>query len=149
VKIPVQVSPSAAARLTRAEIRLVVRRARGEAESLPDWRPGKSYRLNFTKAGQGFTVALDNRADGILAFVGLAQAITREPAKRRYQRAEVRFDDGSPSGALSTWRVTATDQDGHCTHENISVGFCESADEARRRAARLLGIPGDSIVVIR
>ena len=58
------------------------------------------------------------------------------------------FDDGSPSGALSTWRVTATDQDGNCTHANVSVGFCGSADEAQRRAARLLGIPADSVVVI-
>jgi hypothetical protein len=78
VKIQVQVSPSATKRLTRAEIRRVVRMAREEAEFQPNWYQGKTYRRPFTKDGQGYAVALNHRGDELHALVGLRQEITRK-----------------------------------------------------------------------
>jgi hypothetical protein len=80
VKVYVRVSPLACGRLTRGEIRRVVRRAREEAEFQPDWRPGKTYRFPFKKAGTGYAVTLDPRGDELHVFVGLPQEVVRGPA---------------------------------------------------------------------
>jgi hypothetical protein len=79
MKVHVQVSPLAGGQLTRGEIRQVVQRAQEETEFQPGWRPGKTYRFPFKKAGTGYVVALDHRGDELHVFVGLPQEITREP----------------------------------------------------------------------
>jgi hypothetical protein len=79
VKVHVRVSPLASGRLTRGDIRQVVRKAQEEAEFQPDWGPGKKYRSPFKKAGRGYAVALNHRGDELHAFVGLRQEVTKGP----------------------------------------------------------------------
>jgi hypothetical protein len=80
VKIPTQVSPAARAALSNADITGAVRRAQREAESQPDWRPGKSQRFPFTKGGDAFVVALDYRATGYVALVARPDELALEAA---------------------------------------------------------------------
>jgi hypothetical protein len=79
VKIHVQVSPLASGRLTRGDIRQVVRKAQEEAEFQPDWGSGKKYRFPFKKAGQDYVAALDHRGDELHVFVGLRQEVPGGP----------------------------------------------------------------------
>lgn len=74
-RIKFKVTPIAAEALTRTEIDHIIETACQDAFSQSDWKPGKCYRLNFTKNGRGFSIALDNKPEGFVAMIGLPQDI--------------------------------------------------------------------------
>lgn len=70
-----KVTPVAAKALTKQEIHHVLNEICSVAFADAEWREGKCLRINFTKHGRGFAVALDYRPDGLSALIGLPQEV--------------------------------------------------------------------------
>lgn len=78
VKVSVQTTSFITENLTPSEIREIVGTTLEFAAKQPEWRAGKYLRRSFTKNGQNYAIALDNRKEGYFAFLGLPQEVVQD-----------------------------------------------------------------------
>jgi hypothetical protein len=83
-QVRLSVSDSAKAVLRDEDVSTVVNFALREAVNHAEWKPGKAYRHGFTtQDGQRFVVAIDNRVDGLYAWVARSDELIQEPPPMR------------------------------------------------------------------
>lgn len=70
-----RVTPIAEKALSEQEIHHILNEICTVAFADSEWSSGKCLRMNFTKYGRGFAVALDYRPDGLSALIGLPQEV--------------------------------------------------------------------------